>query len=253
VAGSSLICFWQTEGISKLTQDAVDRQREYYTRTAAFYDEAHVARDNEHMRALAMFEGIARSSSHGSFLDIGAGTGRALHFLKTGFPQSRVVGIEPVDALRDVGHRKGLKQHELVKGDATRLPFADNEFDWVIETGVLHHIRDADLAVREMVRVAKTGILISDSNNMGQGSLIVRLAKRAIKAAGLWPSLIWVQTLGKGYKFSEGDGVYYSYCAFDSIDMVRVKFPVIFIMNTMPSGYNLYTTSPHVAIIAVRT
>ncbi len=64
-----------------------------------------------------------------------------------------------------------------------------------------------------MVRVARVGVLISDSNNMGQGSAAARALKQCVKGMGLWKALIWAQTGGRMYKESDGDGVYYSFCA----------------------------------------
>ena len=43
----------------------------------------------------------------------------------------------------------------VVLADGVRLPFQDGEFDKVLCTGVLMHITDTDLAVRELVRVLR--------------------------------------------------------------------------------------------------
>lgn len=236
------------------THSEVAIQRKYYADSAAEYDAMHVKEGDEHMLALSMFSGVARDTAHSKLLDIGAGTGRGLCWLRDRFPNSQVVGVEPVPELREIGYKRhGLSKSELVDGDATCLPYADNEFDWVIETGVLHHIKDFRKAVREMVRVAKTGVLISDSNSMGQGPWPARAIKRSLKAAGLWNFVVWAQTGGKGYKFSVGDGVYYSFCAFDCVPIIRRKFPMITYANTLDSdGYDLYKGAPHVAILARR-
>lgn len=231
----------------------VRRQRAYYSETAASYAARHVSDDDEHMIALGLFAGLARRLPHGSFLDVGAGTGRAVRFLKREFPNARVLGVEPAPELRQAGLAVGdLSPEDLRDGDATRLPFADGEFDWVVETGVLHHIRDYRAAVREMARVARIGVLISDSNNMGQGGPIARGVKRLIKGLGLWDLAVLAQTRGKGYKWSEGDGVYYSFCAFDCVALLRPKFPRLTFANTGPAGFDLYGSAPHVAIIAFR-
>jgi len=236
-----------------MTDDGTVRQRAYYAATASSYNEMHVDQFDEHAKALSLFCGIASQLSHASVLDVGAGTGRALRFLKSALPSARTLGVEPVAELRAAGLSDGvLKPEQLIDGDATRLNFENDSFDWVIETGVLHHIKDFDSAVAEMVRVARVGVLISDSNNIGQGGLASRAIKRAIKAAGLWPTLVWAQTRGKGYKWSEGDGVYYSFCAFDCVARLKSKFSNIHYINTQRSGFDLYGSSPHVAIIAYK-
>jgi ubiquinone/menaquinone biosynthesis C-methylase UbiE len=186
-----------------------------------------------------------------SVLDVGAGTGRAMSKLKTACPKAKVVGVEPVAALREIGYSKGLSTKELLRGDVLQLSFDDDAFDYVIETGVLHHVYDPTRAVREMVRVARKGVMISDGNNIGQGNSLVRYIKYLIKTAGLFSALVWIQTRGKMYKTSEGDGVFYSFSAFDCVDNLRSKFPIVYFMNTEDCrGYNLYRGSPHVMIFA---
>jgi len=77
-----------------------------------------------------------------------------------------VVGIEPVAELHEQGYAKGISKSSLIEGDALALPFSDGEFDWVVATGVLHHIRQFKKATSEICRVARYGVMISASNNM---------------------------------------------------------------------------------------
>jgi len=54
-------------------------------------------------------------------------------------------------------------------------------------------------------------------------------------------------------KYSEGDGVYYSFCAFDALPLLRSKFSKVQVMNTQGSGAaDLLSTVSHVAIVAHR-
>jgi ubiquinone/menaquinone biosynthesis C-methylase UbiE len=213
----------------------------------------HVNPTDEHGIALHAFMGLAEAfaGSPQSILDVGAGTGRGMKKLKARWPTAFIIGVEPVEALRDIGHKNGLRSDELIDGDALQLKFPDDSFDFVIETGILHHIREPELAVREMVRVAKRGVMISDNNNIGAGSRPSRIMKGAIKAVGLWPAFIFLQTGGKMYKFSEGDGLYYSFSAFDCVDELKTKFLSVFYMNTKNSdGFNAYRSASHVMIFA---
>lgn len=228
-------------------------QRAYYARTAAHYEAMHVSDRDEHGIALAAFAGLARLHGARSVLDVGAGTGRALTRLEGELPGVELVGVEPVAELRAIGHASGIPADRLREGDALALPFADDSFDFVIETGVLHHIADPARAVAEMVRVARLGIMISDSNNFGQGSAAGRLVKRVIAALGLWRAFIWLTTRGTMAKWSEGDGVFYSYSVFGNAGQVLPKFPRRFFMNTTPLvGTDLRHGAGHVALIAVR-
>ena len=232
----------------------VQEQRDYYERTAAEYDSMHVHAADEHGRALGAFMGLAEVFGPvDSVLDVGAGTGRALQTLKARWPNTRVLGIEPVGALRDVGYKKGIPADELIGGDALKLDLDDNEFDYVIETGILHHIADPSIAIREMIRVARKGVMFSDSNNIGQGPGISRAIKYIVKCVGLWTVFVWVQTRGKMYKVSEGDGIYYSFSVYDYKHELRAKFPNIYYLNTSNlNGYNLYRGGSHAMVFATK-
>jgi ubiquinone/menaquinone biosynthesis C-methylase UbiE len=231
----------------------VPQQRDYYARTAEHYDSMHIADDDEHGIAIAAFIGIARLKGATSVLDVGAGTGRALHRLREGLSDARLVGVEPVAELRAVGHLKGVPHDQLIEGDATALPFGDDEFDFVIETGVLHHVREPAKAVAEMMRVARLGVMISDANKFGQGSPITRRFKAAIRRLGLWSTLIRIQTRGKMSKWSEGDGLYYSYSVYDNIGQLPGKFPKILTMNTTPiSGTDPRSGASQVMVLALK-
>ena len=187
----------------------VQLQREYYTRTAAVYDSRHVHGDGEHDLACALMGALSAHYKLGSILDVGSGTGRAVVKLKQIIPAARVVGVEPVAAMRTIGHANGIPAHQLIDGDATRLTFADASFDLVCELGVLHHIPKPRQAVAEMLRVANKAVFLSDSNRFGQGSSASRCLKLMLWKLGLWPLVTWIKTRGRRFNYSEGDGVSY--------------------------------------------
>jgi ubiquinone/menaquinone biosynthesis C-methylase UbiE len=231
-----------------------NQQRAYYSRTAHHYDAMHLHPVDEHGKALNGFMGLAEVFAPvDSVLDVGAGTGRAIEKLRTRWPRAKVVGIEPVEELRRIGHSKGIPEDQLVAGDALKLAFDDNSFDFVVETGALHHIRTPIAAVKEMIRVARKGVMVSDSNNIGQGTAALRLFKFAVSSLGLWSALVFLETRGKMYKVSEGDGLYYSFSAFDCVPVMTNKFPTVHYMNTTNTrGFNLYRGATHVMIFACK-
>lgn len=233
--------------------DDVSRQRHYYEVTAAHYESMHVHPLDEHGIALALLAGIARHIGATSILDVGAGTGRAMRLLQDYLPDVRVVGVEPAEGLREIGYAGGIARECLVDGSGEALPFADDAFDIVIETGVLHHVAQPRAVVREMCRVAGRGVLVSDGNNYGQGGRLTRLAKRALRSAGLWRGATWLATGGKMSKFNEADGLFYSYSLFDDLPEIARKFPRQYITNTHPlRGFDLLGGAPVAAIIALR-
>jgi ubiquinone/menaquinone biosynthesis C-methylase UbiE len=233
-------------------EEAVAIQREYYRRTAAEYDGCHVTAPGEHEFALAFMLSTIGFLGIKSVLDIGSGTGRALLQIKQAYPELRVVGIEPSEALREVGYGKGVPRDVLIDGDGLALPFANGEFDLVCEFGVLHHVPDPKKAVAEMLRVAGRGVFLSDSNNYGQGGAASRALKQVLHSLGLWKAMDLVRTRGKGYHISESDGLFYSYSVFDNYDQIASACGRVHVLNTTPAGTNPYRSASHVALLGIR-
>jgi SAM-dependent methyltransferase len=89
-----------------------------------------------------------------------------------------ICGVEPVEALVRQGISSGVnKGFPLLLASGDALPFADNSFDAVCEFGILHHVPDPARVVKEMLRVARNVIVISDANRFGQGFLPLRILK----------------------------------------------------------------------------
>jgi SAM-dependent methyltransferase len=229
-----------------------DIQREYYASTADRYDDMHLHVDDEQYFALGVLAGCLPFLQAKSVLDVGAGTGRALRYLAEARPGLTVRGVEPVAELRQRAYAAGISPSELTDGDGLRLDFPDASFDVVCEFGVLHHVRTPDRVVSEMLRVARRAIFISDSNNFGQGSPIVRAGKQALRAFGLWPLANAIKTRGRGYIVTEGDGLSYSYSVFRHDAMLRGACRSVHIINTTPAGVNPYRSASHVAVLGIK-
>lgn len=88
------------------------------------------------------------------------------------------------------------------------------------EFATLHHAPDPNGIVKEMLRVARKGILLCDSNRFGQGPIAARLLKLALYKCGLWKPFTYLRTMGKGYRITEGDGLAYSYSVYDSLTAI---------------------------------
>jgi len=230
----------------------IEMQRRYYAETANQYDSMHLDRSDEHFFALSFMVGAIDYLGVQSILDIGSGTGRAVEYLKRLRPELRVVGVEPVKELREIGYSKGLSTDELCDGDATNLDFGSAVFDLVCEFGVLHHIKKPDLAVAEMLRVSNKAIFISDSNNFGQGSILARTMKQAINLIGLWKLMDLIKTRGKGYTISEGDGLAYSYSVFNNYEQIRKQCKSVHLLNTIDGFIDPYKTASHVALLGIK-
>ena len=99
-----------------------------------------------------------------SLLDVAGGTGYVASQFATGF--ERIVVIDLSEGMLRVAKRRSL---ETVHGSALAMPFRDGQFDAVLCTDALHHIKDIDGALSEMARVVKPGgtVLIQEFHIRG--------------------------------------------------------------------------------------
>jgi len=233
-------------------EEQIRLQRKYYAETAQDYDAMQLGPQDEHQFALSVLSAMIEYHGIRSVLDVGSGTGRALRYLKARHHHVRFVGIEPVEALREVGHAAGLSSEELTDGDVNALAFADGEFDLVCAFAVMHHVPQPARAVAEMLRVARKGIFISDANNLGQGGVLARRLKQGLAALGLWRAFDWLRTGGKGYHVSQGDGLFYSYSVYNDYPQVRAACRAVHQFNTVDAGRSLAGSAPHVALFGLK-
>lgn len=122
------------------------------TNPAAFY--GPLAEDTaELIGRLAHDAGLALRGS--CVLDVGGGPGYfAAAFDRRG---ARYIGLEP-----DAGEisAAGLKPANSIRGDGTRMPFADGTFDVVYSSNVAEHVPDPEALAEEMLRVTRPGGLV---------------------------------------------------------------------------------------------
>jgi ubiquinone/menaquinone biosynthesis C-methylase UbiE len=99
--------------------------------------------------------------AHGCrLLEVGCGRGVALTELARRCRPSRLVGIDiapDLIALAQARLNRFRVSAELHVGDVRRLPFADGDFDVVIDFGTCYHIDRPGDALREIARVLDTG------------------------------------------------------------------------------------------------
>jgi ubiquinone/menaquinone biosynthesis C-methylase UbiE len=208
-----------------------EQQQDYYAETAPTYESMHVRPGDEHFVALEYAAALLHVVRAKSVLDIGSGTGRAIRFLRQRCPDLKVEGIEPVGELREQAQGLGTVLHEASGED---IPFHDRSFDVVMSFGVLHHVPDPTPVVTEMTRVARLGVMISDANRFGQGSIVAGALKLTIHRVGLWPAFDRLRTRGRGYMVSDGDGIFYSYSIFDSMPQLQAWADRVLVVPTTP-------------------
>jgi ubiquinone/menaquinone biosynthesis C-methylase UbiE len=105
-----------------------------------------------------------------SVLDVGAGSGELLRVAaKWGRETNRsslLVGLELNErsARAILEESRHFPEISAIRADAFRLPFADNQFDYVICSLFTHHFRDEQVTelLREMSRAARRRIFVID-------------------------------------------------------------------------------------------
>lgn len=96
--------------------------------------------------------------------DIGAGTG----FVTEGLLQKglKVIAVDRSTEMLDEMKRKfiNFEKVDYRQGEAENLPIRDNSVDYAMANMYLHHVEDPFIAIKEMVRILKTGgkLVITD-------------------------------------------------------------------------------------------
>ena len=103
-------------------------------------------------KEMAKFYGV---ESGGKVLDVGAGKGYLLYEFTQSVPGVEVAGLD----ISEYGIENSKEEIKpfLTLGNATKLPYEDNSFDFVVSITTLHNLRIFDLraAVQEIERVGK--------------------------------------------------------------------------------------------------
>lgn len=92
-------------------------------------------------------------------LDVAGGTGQLGRHLARRGGLAVIADLTP-EMLREgarAAREEGASNVIFMESDATRLPFADEQFDLVVSRFAFHHIDDPAQAAREMARVCRAG------------------------------------------------------------------------------------------------
>jgi ubiquinone/menaquinone biosynthesis C-methylase UbiE len=135
-------------------------RREFSKQAESFERPGSIFRDRDILDWIGQHVPV---SSTDLVLDVAGGSGQLGRYLAERAAFAVVADLTPemlatgAAAARDAGTNNVL----FAEGDATRLPFADAQFDVVACRFAFHHFDDPALAAREMARVCRPGGLVA--------------------------------------------------------------------------------------------
>jgi SAM-dependent methyltransferase len=141
------------------------------------------------------------------------------------------------------------------QGSGENMPYEDGSVDVAIATGIMHHADNPSAVIKEMFRVARKGILISDHNNYAFGGSVMQRLRMGLKVCGLLEAVTFVRNGFKKQGYSEGDGWWYPYSLFDDYAQIARLAEQVFIIPTRrPTGDlgNIVFAQSHFAIVALK-
>lgn len=98
-------------------------------------------------------------------LEIGCGNGWGAKLIKKYFNPSEIQATDLDPKMINIAKKKNKDSKVTFSvADATKLPFKDNSFDAIFDFGIIHHIPDWKICLRELKRVLRPGgqLLIED-------------------------------------------------------------------------------------------
>jgi ubiquinone/menaquinone biosynthesis C-methylase UbiE len=160
----------------------------------------------------------------GRVLEIGPGPGFIAIEIARLMPRVQVVGLDLSETMIDIAtgnaRENGVSERvEFREGDASRMPFEDASFDFVISGGSLHHWKEPSRIFREVHRVLKPGCraLISDLRSDAPEDEVQELADQIDS---------WFMRWGLRHSFREGYTVQKAEQLVDGIPFASVRTEV---------------------------
>lgn len=122
-------------------------------------------------RRAAYFRDLTHMNSNNTVLEIGCGTG--LFSDKVSISGAKIIATDLSENLLQIAREKKIPNTKFEVADAHHLQYADNSFDIVFGSSVLHHL-EMDVALREVFRVLKPGgkIVFAEPNMLNPQILI---------------------------------------------------------------------------------
>lgn len=124
-----------------------------------------------------------KGMSHLKFLDVGCGTGDFLYAVSKLNKNFEIYGLDISRSMISNSRKKNFKfKKNFTVGDAEKIPFNSDFFDYLISIHTLHHVPDINKAISEFCRVVKTdGSIIVVTGNYDLDSGLNKLHYESLK------------------------------------------------------------------------
>ncbi len=123
----------------------------YYDDIAEGYEELHA---EEQQKKISLIKTFLKPKKSNKLLDVGCGTG------VTTEPWNCIrCGIDPAKKLISKARNKVNIEYKLAQ--AEKIPYDDNEFDYVISITAIQNFEDIEQGLKEIKRVGKTKFVLT--------------------------------------------------------------------------------------------
>ena len=127
-------------------------ERTFFEEWARDYDErrnkSFLEKSKKHMSSI-----VDKYNHHGTFLEIGLGTGEVFELISSKFDVSH--GMDISEGMVRRTYSKEKIKRRLFVGDACNLPIKSNSFDFIVCQDVLEHVPYQNKMILEICRVLK--------------------------------------------------------------------------------------------------
>ena len=146
-------------------KDYVKLSEEWFDNQAKVYDETDTILYSKYGKiSCKNIYDYLSDKKYGNLLDIGCGTAYLIELLSKTH-QAKHIGLDLSSEMVRQAREKNIDGAEFVIGKSDELPFEDNTFDVVTCSQSFHHYPDTDKAMKEVLRVLKSGgiYILSDT------------------------------------------------------------------------------------------
>ena len=170
-------------------------------------------------------------------------------------PDVQLSGVELSSELLAIAKSK-LPEANLRAENGEALSAADGSCDLVFATGVMHHADHPRDIIREMFRVARKAVLISDHNNFAFGSRLAIWLRLWLYASQLLDVATFIKQGFRKQGYSADDGWWYPYSLLNDFGLIGTLSARQYIIPTRPVYHlepgNFLLAQSHMVILAVK-